>query len=520
MSVLAVVAALSTAQGQAWQSFWKRICGVEIGGMQGRQSRRGAQMQRWSAAWLFIAISVLGPLSHGRAQGTDEVSSSGVSYVTPFPPGDIYKLQVYGDGYAEGLLQGLSDVAKSLDRIDLPKKLRSIQQLVRAEAEDEIRAEEQARDVIHIAVVMLGLNDRGSLRVSGGNSIRCCTTAWKEQYGLRYDRLLKALKRRNMAIYVVGMPPLRRQDANADIETINEVLLERAQANGIRFVEVAESFMDENGSFTQFGPDVSGNREKLRDGDGVGFTNAGNRKLASLVANELKRDLAIARAERAVPLAGAEPDQRRINPEKVAAQAWKGIITKDSKEARPVASGGPAPSLAVARAAPGQGDQKVETSRLVLKFIGANGREETASVDIVRPAIPAAVIALLTRKETAEASQPRFEMLADDVGNGISVSTMVAALPDVAGVAGRRRGTASLANYTTVWVKGERLPTKPGRADDFAWPRPDAVALPASLPTATGPANPSARGTPQKSAIPDAQSQFQRTRPLPGAPKG
>ncbi len=504
--------------------------------MDGRQAKNGVLMLHQGlcsrAAWLCAIVALLAftcmlaLTMSARAQSTDDLAGGGVSYVTPFPPGDIYKLQVYGDGYAEGLLQGLSDVAKSLDRVDLPKKHRSVPSFLRIETDEDVRAEEQARDVIHIAVILIGLNDRGSLRVQGSNAIRCCTSAWKEQYGQRFDRLLKALKRRNMAIYVVGMPPLRRADANADAETVNEVLLERAQANGIRFVEVAESFADENGSFSQFGPDIAGNREKLRDGDGVGFTSAGNRKLASLVANELKRDLATARAERAVPLAGAEPDQRRINPEKAAALAWKSIVAKDGKDGKEPArslvqggaQGGSAPSLAHVRGAPGQGDQKVETSRLTLKFVGANGREETSTVEIVRPAIAAAVIALVTRKETAEASQPRFEMLADDVGNGVSVSTMVAALPDAVGPAGRRRGTASLANYAAVWVKGERLPSKPGRADDFAWPRPDAVALPAAAAVPAG--GSTAKAAPQRPNVPDAQSQLPRSRPLPGAPRG
>jgi uncharacterized protein len=252
----------------------------------GWRSRVDASVKRrtWTCALAMCALFL--PLAvPARAQVSDDAATGGVSYITPFPPGDVYKLQVYGDGYAEGLLQGLTETAKTLERVDLPKKHRVLNPLIRLEAEDEIRAEEQARDVLHIAVVMVGLNDRGSFRSATGG-LKCCGPQWREQYAQRFDRLLKALKRRNLAVYVVGMPPLRRQDANEDAETINEVLLERAQGNGIRFVEVAESFTDDNGAFTQFGPDVSGNREKLRDGDGVGFTNAGNRKLASLVVNE------------------------------------------------------------------------------------------------------------------------------------------------------------------------------------------------------------------------------------------
>jgi uncharacterized protein len=485
--------------------------------------RLGKPFARQVPARLALAVIAvclaLGFVSPSPAQVADDALAGGVSYITPFPPGDVYKLQVYGDGYSEGLLQGLTDSAKSLERVELPKKHRLINTLTRLEAEDEIKAEEQSRDALHIAIVMLGLNDRASFRSATGNSVKCCGPQWKELYAQRLDRLLKVLKKRNMAVYVVGMPPLRRQDANADAETINEALLERAQGNGIRFIEIAESFADENGAFSQFLPDVAGNREKLRDGDGIGFTSAGNRKLASLVVNELKRDITAARAERAVPLAGAEADQRRINPEKAAAAAWKSTVVKDGKDLRPApaaaaaAATGASPALAVVRAAAGQSDQKSETGRVTLKFTGANGREETAAIDIVRPAIPAAVIALLARKETAESGQQRFEMLAEDVGGGVSVSTMVAALPEAGGAAGRRKGGGNLANYNAVWVKGERLPSKPGRADDFSWPRTDAVLLPEPAPVAAA----APRGSP-RSAGPDAQSP--RGRPASGQPRG
>jgi uncharacterized protein len=93
-------------------------------------------------------------------------------------------------------------------------------------------------------------------------------------------------------------------------------------------------------------------------------------------------------------------------------------------------------------------------------------------VEIIRPAISAAVIALLTRKETVDAVQQPFELLADDVGDGVSVSTMVTALADSPAVSGKRKGPTNQAAYTAVWIKGERLPPKPGRADDFTWPRP------------------------------------------------
>ena len=444
-----------------------------------------------------IALVTMCLPTAAMAQIGPDASVSGTSYVNPFPPGDVYKLQVYGDVFIDGLLQGLSENVRTEERVELPRKPRSISSLIRTEVDEDLRLEEQSRDIVHIGVVMLGFNDRGSLRSPGASSIKFGSPQWKDQYSQRVDRLLKALKRRNVAVYVVGMPPLRKQDQNADLEMINESLVERAFANGIRFIEVTESFTDENGAFSQFGPDSAGNREKLRDGDGVGFTTAGYRKLAGLVATEIKRDLAAARAERAVPLAGSDVEQKRINPDKagVVAQpaAWKGVVTKDGKElrAQPTTAAQTTPATTVAPARPGNGpgDQKAETSRVSIRLLGISGREDVTQVEIVRPAISAAIIALLTRKETVDAVQPPFELLADDVGDGISVSTMVTGLAESASSA-RRRGPSNQAAYTAVWVKGERLPPKPGRADDFSWPRPSAD--PEVVPAAATVAKPAA----------------------------
>ena len=470
-----------------------------------------------AACALGLSLAAMSPSAHaqGRAPATltaaDE-QAGGTSYITPFPPGDIYKLQVYGDNVSEDLQQVLIETSQPEDRVDIGRKYRSISGLTRSEADDDLRTEEQSRDIIHIGVIFLGYNDRASLRTSSGSSVKFGSPAWKDQYAQRVDRLLKALKRRNAALYVVGLPPLRRSDANGEADIINQTLLERTQANGVRFVETQQAFSDESGAFSQFGPDVAGNRDKLRDGDGVGFTKAGMRKLAALVAADLKRDLAAARAERAVPLAGAEVEQKRINPDKAAASApgaWKGIITKDGREVKQGTAGQApqaTPAAAAVRSNPGQGDQKADPGRVSLRFPAANGRDETITVEIVRPAIPAAMIALLSRKEAADAIQQPFDLLADDIGDGISVTTMITAQTD--GANNRRRGQASQNLYTQVWVKGERLAPKPGRADDFAWPRPDSLPyVPPNTPRASGAA-------PAK--IPAAQPNYPRSRPLPG----
>ena len=115
-------------------------------------------------------------------------------------------------------------------------------------------------------------------------------------------------------------------------------------------------------------------------------------------------------------------------------------------------------------------DQRADNGRITLKSIGAGGREELVTVDIPRPAIPSAVVALMTRKELTDRPSQMGDVVADDVGDGLVVLSSITPATTT-GSGPSRRLAPSLSPYYQVLIKGERLATKPGRADDFSWPR-------------------------------------------------
>ncbi|HEY1246855.1 MAG TPA: DUF459 domain-containing protein, partial [Hyphomicrobiaceae bacterium] len=90
----------------------------------------------------------------------------GTSYITPFPAGDVYRMQVYGDVFAEGLLGGLVDAMSDDTRLQLQRRRRPLAGITRPEFDDELKTEEASKDTVHIAVVMLGYNDRYNMRAS------------------------------------------------------------------------------------------------------------------------------------------------------------------------------------------------------------------------------------------------------------------------------------------------------------------------------------------------------------------
>jgi hypothetical protein len=390
----------------------------------------------------------------------------GLSYITPFPAGDTYRMQVYGDAFGEGLLAGLADAFASESRVRLQRRRRPLAGIMRSDFEDELKAEAASKDTVHIAVVMLGYNDRYPFRLSAREVVPPGSPAWRAEYGRRVDRLAKTLRRRGAAVYWVGLPLMRRPEVNEPAQAINEVVREKAYLNGIKFIDITTHFADEAGNYTPYGPDVAGKQRVVRQKDGVLFTWAGYRKLAYFVEREIKRDLASARAERSIPLAGSEAEQKRIaalRPRQPGAGgkggsgAAKGEAGKDKGK-----------TLVKARAGPFEAstDTKADNGRLLLKTVAPGGREETVTLELPRPAIPAAVVRLITRRDTGERASAMGETLADDVGGGL---VLLSSITPVAGAGLGRK--AAPGPYYQVWLKGERMTPKPGRSDDFSWPR-------------------------------------------------
>jgi hypothetical protein len=281
-----------------------------------------------------------------------------------------------------------------------------------------------------------------------------------------------------MAVYWVGLPIMRRPELNDTAQLINDVVRERAYLNGIKYIDITAHFADELGNYTPYGPDVAGKQRLVRDVDGVLFTWSGYRKLAHFVEREIKRDLTLARSERSIPLAGSEAEQKRIaalRPRAPGPDAgWKGSVSTAKEPAagretakRPPKAAAPAP---VPPAADGPSEPKADHGRITLKTIAAGGREETVTLELPRPAIPAAVLQLITRKDTGDRPSPMGDALTDDVGGGLVVQSSVTPLST--GPGGPRKAVPGQPYYQ-VWVKGERLPPRPGRSDDFTWPRPD-----------------------------------------------
>lgn len=438
-----------------------------------------------------MAFALLGLALAGATIARAQDEGSGPGFVSPFPKGDVYKVQVIGDDLAEGLLYGLTEAFAGDGKVEVLKKSLTINGLLRPDFEDKLNDLQSglSPEPAEIAVIMVGAWDRTPARNASGKKLQVGTAEWRAEYGQRADRLIKTLKQHNMAVYLVGLPNVRRPDFDEDAKMMNEILRERIYLNSFKYIDAYAGFADEQGGYSAYGPDLTGKMRLLREGDGVYFTAAGNRKLAHFVEKEIRRDVTKARAERNVPLAGSEAEQIKVRPPSAQAPA-SGAASPSAPQQSPSptaqAAGAPAapgwapvtsPSAAATDQVPV--DQKADNGKISLKMISQTGAEEVVTLEVVRPAISASVVALVTRRESSDKPSQMGHSLVDQVQGGLTMLSSIT--PSNASGSGRGLSPTQ-SPYYKVLMKGERLTPKKGRADDFTWPRAEAPVSQAAPP--------------------------------------
>lgn len=407
----------------------------------------------------FAALGIALAIAFSCSGAARAQSFSDTSYITPFPENDTYRLEVWGDLLAEGLLPGLVDQLADEPRVSVQRRHRPIPSLMRATVEEDISelVSEIARSNTNIIVVLTGLNDRIPLRLPNGRRAPVGSDLWREEYGRRVDRIMRAFKAQRIAVYWVSLPIMRRPDVNEESQAINEIVRERASVATLKTIDVYQATADESGNYNPYGPDLTGTQRLLRQGDGITFTAAGYRKLAHFVERELKRDLVQARAQRSIPLAGGEAEQRLIRPIRNAApaQSARSATAAGTKQAP---GGAARPSTATT-----DGELKADNGRVTLPEAA-----DVGAIDLPRPAIPGSLMALLARRTANDRTGQPGEVLVREIPGGLTLSRTIstAASPG----APQRRALPSQTPFFRVLVKGERLEPKAGRADDIGWP--------------------------------------------------
>ncbi|WP_231573629.1 DUF459 domain-containing protein [Thermopetrobacter sp. TC1] len=207
-------------------------------------------------------------------------------------PQERYRIMVFGDRMATGLLAGLWRVLKGDDRFEAKGRLREGTGLARPGFYDwrQVVANTLDSRPVDIGIVMLGANDARDIRM-GDVTLPFGSPEWDKAYAERWNRLISEFLKRRVALYIVGLPPVRDKALNEKLKHIAAIIRAQAEANGVRYIDIYREFANDEGEFTENGFDVNGLFRRLRARNGVQFIKPGNTKLASLVASVMLKDV-------------------------------------------------------------------------------------------------------------------------------------------------------------------------------------------------------------------------------------
>ena len=394
------------------------------------------------------------------------------SYINPFPTGDRYRILVMGDSLGDGLWQGLYRAFEEDKNLEFINRSKATGGLVRTDSNnwDSQLADIMKNDTFQIAVVMFGANDDQAIK-SGKDWLKVGSEPWRQAYGERVEAIIKKLRAANIAVYWVGLPVMRSPDQSADAEMMNEVFREKAFINSAKYIDTWNGFTDESGRFSAYGPDMSGQVKRLRADDGVHFTERGSVKLAHFVEKELRRDLSLAKIERNIPLAGSEEEQAKMmGREVVPTKHPEGEQSADSAAPGADQPNAATPSDAAAATADGT---SVASGNPAAGATPAMQQSTVGEVSVVRPAMDSTLQeAQRLLPQGASSSLPEPEMIASELGNGLTAVATLSSVTDFSVNSSKPRLPLAQRPYYKVLIKGEQLKPKSGRGDDFAWPPP------------------------------------------------
>jgi uncharacterized protein len=260
------------------------------------------------ASLLLLALALLwggGPAlaqTDAPAMGSPAASADAVQ-----PEADTYQILVIGDALGGGLGAGVLRYAEANPGLDVTLRYVEESGIARPEVYDWSETLPKILEGKGYAaiVVMLGSNDRQMIKSEnlryGFNS-----PEWVIAYKAQMDKMLEEMAVSGAKVFWVSLPPMADPDYEAAMEVVTAIQKERVEARGMTFVDIRKAFLAADGSYTDTGPDDTGEIHKLRGRDGVSFFKQGNNLMAQLVMASINQERTAAPA----PAAAVEEDTK------------------------------------------------------------------------------------------------------------------------------------------------------------------------------------------------------------------
>jgi hypothetical protein len=130
---------------------------------------------------------------------------------------------------------------------------------------------------------------------------------WKAAYARRIDDLVALLRSRDVAVYWVGLPRMKRASFDGRMMLINGVVEARMRALGVPWIETTALTSNDEGGYEAYLPNGAGRRVLMRANDGIHMSMAGYLRMSAPVASRLKRDAGLDRPAATAPTATSAP---------------------------------------------------------------------------------------------------------------------------------------------------------------------------------------------------------------------
>lgn len=205
------------------------------------------------------------------------------------------RIGVFGDSMADGLWTALyrelngqpgvtvtkfSEVSTGLSRYDY----------VDVQAKTRRQLDQHPVDA---AVLMFGTNDAQGISLDG-TVHPFGSDGWKAAYAKRVTDLVTLLRSRDVAVYWVGLPRMRRGGFDQKMGLINGVVEAQMAALGVPYIQTLGLTSDGDGAYAAYLADRPGGRKVLmRADDGIHMSMAGYLRIGRPVAQRLRQDAGI-----------------------------------------------------------------------------------------------------------------------------------------------------------------------------------------------------------------------------------
>ena len=195
------------------------------------------------------------------------------------------RLAVIGDSMAEDLAEALERFYAEDPNLSVVNLSVGSSGFVRDDYFNwnKVIGEQIAAQSFDIAVVFIGVNDRQPIAKD-----KPLTEPWSLAYRARVDDFLNQLRLASKPVIWVGLPPMKGKSFAADMGQIASLQRLSTFSGGAEFLDTYERFLNEEGTYSSYGPNLNGERVLMRKEDGIHFTGAGADKLAFYLSSSIR----------------------------------------------------------------------------------------------------------------------------------------------------------------------------------------------------------------------------------------